>query len=40
MKAFGDTNLFIYLWENSDYTEKVLQLARQYSASGVELCTS
>lgn len=40
IKVFWDTNLFIYLWENSDYTEKVLQLANQYSATGDELCTS
>jgi len=40
MKVFWDTNLFIYLWEDSGYTKKVLQLADQYSASGDELCTS
>ena len=40
MKIFWDTNLFIYLWENSQHTEKVLQLADQYSANGDELCTS
>ncbi len=40
MKVFWDTNLFIYLWENSDNAAKVLQLAGQYSANGDELCTS
>lgn len=40
MKVFWDTNLFIYLWENSDNTEKAIQLADEYNASGVELCTS
>ncbi len=40
MKVFWDTNLFIYLWENSDNMEKVLQLAGQYSANDDELCTS
>lgn len=40
MKIFWDTNLFIYLWENSQYTKKVLQLADQYSANGDDLCTS
>ena len=40
MKIFGDTNLFIYLWENSDFTEKVLRLADQYSSNSDDLCTS
>jgi predicted nucleic acid-binding protein len=40
MKVFWDTNLFIYLWENSDYTEKAIQLAEKYSSNGDELCTS
>ena len=40
MKVFWDTNLFIYLWEDSENTEKVIQLADQYSANGDELCTS
>jgi len=40
MKIFWDTNLFIYLWESSDYTDKVLRLAERHSGDGVELCTS
>ena len=40
MKVFWDTNLFIYLWENSANTEKVLQLAGKYSANDDQLCTS
>lgn len=40
MKVFWDTNLFIYLWEDSHHTEKVLTLANQHAARGDELCTS
>lgn len=40
MKVFWDTNLFIYLWEDSDHTRKVIQLAEKYSSNGDELCTS
>ena len=40
MKVFWDTNLFIYLWENSNSTQKVLQLAEKYSSNGDVLCTS
>lgn len=40
MKVFWDTNLFIYLWENSDLTDKVLQLAKRHSEEGAALCTS
>ena len=40
MKVFWDTNLFIYLWEDSDLTDKVLQLTEKYSSNDYELCTS
>ena len=40
MKAFWDTNLFIYLWENSVFTEAVLKLTDQYSEKGYDVCTS
>lgn len=40
MKVFWDTNLFIYLWENSVLTNKALQLAEQLSDEGAALCTS
>ena len=40
MKVFWDTNLFIYLWENSELTDKALRLAEQLSNEGAVLCTS
>jgi predicted nucleic acid-binding protein len=40
MRVFWDTNLFIYLWENSVLTEKAMQLVESYSSNGDELCTS
>ena len=40
MRVFWDTNLFIYLWENSDLTEKAMQLVENYSSKGDQVCTS
>ncbi len=40
MKIFWDSHIFIYLWENLGFTEKVLYLAEQYAINNNELCTS
>ena len=40
MKIFWDTNLFIYLWENSANTERVVRLAANLESRSARLCTS
>lgn len=40
MKCFWDTNLFIYLWEDSEHTQHVSELARLLDARDGQICTS
>ena len=40
MKAFWDTNLFIYLWEDSLNAERVARLSRLMDSHNGQICTS
>ena len=40
MKIFWDTNLFIYLWEDSANTERVVRLAANLESRRARLCAS